>query len=187
MERAVRVKHERRLAKLGWSHALEPPDDGLWAAGDPPPREGNSLEVLVDGADALPRIAEALRGAQSFVHLTGWHVAPSFELERGVPASSIGHLLGEVSERIPVRVLVWSGAPVPVFPPSRSQVRKGIGQLVRQTQIECHPDPREHPFHCHHEKTIVVDGQLAFVGGIDLTDLGGDRFDTSGHPARCLL
>lgn len=184
VERAVRVKHERRLAKLGWSHALEPPDDDMWAAGDPPPREGNSLEVLVDGAEALPRIAEALRSAQSFVHLTGWHVAPSFELERGVPASSIGHVLGEVSARIPVRVLVWSGAPVPVFPPSRSQVRKGIEQLARQTQIECHPDPREHPFHCHHEKTIVVDGRLAFVGGMDLTDLGGDRFDTSGHPAR---
>jgi phosphatidylserine/phosphatidylglycerophosphate/cardiolipin synthase-like enzyme len=30
----------------------------------------------------------------------------------------------------------------------------------------------------------VVDGQLAFVGGIDMTDLAGDRYDTSHHPAR---
>ena len=45
-------------------------------------------------------------------------------------------------------------------------------------------DPREHPIHCHHEKTVIVDDEVAFVGGIDMTDLAGDRFDLSGHPAR---
>ena len=29
---------------------------------------------------------------------------------------------------------------------------------------------------------MTVDGELAFVGGIDITDFGGDRFDTSGAP-----
>ena len=38
--------------------------------------------------------------------------------------------------------------------------------------------------HCHHEKTIVVDDRVAFVGGIDLTSEAGDRFDGSGHRAR---
>jgi phosphatidylserine/phosphatidylglycerophosphate/cardiolipin synthase-like enzyme len=38
--------------------------------------------------------------------------------------------------------------------------------------------------HCHHEKLVIVDREVAFVGGIDLTSLGGDRFDTSDHPAR---
>jgi phosphatidylserine/phosphatidylglycerophosphate/cardiolipin synthase-like enzyme len=36
--------------------------------------------------------------------------------------------------------------------------------------------------HCHHEKLVIVDGTVAFVGGIDLTDLGGDRYDASPHP-----
>jgi Phospholipase D Active site motif len=30
------------------------------------------------------------------------------------------------------------------------------------------------PLHCHHEKIVIVDGELAFVGGIDLTSLAGD-------------
>ena len=30
----------------------------------------------------------------------------------------------------------------------------------------------------------MVDGELAFVGGIDLTDDSGDRYDSAGHPAR---
>ena len=41
----------------------------MWAAGDPPPRTGGALEVLVDGGAALPRIAEALAGARSHVHI----------------------------------------------------------------------------------------------------------------------
>ena len=38
--------------------------------------------------------------------------------------------------------------------------------------------------HCHHEKLVIVDGVVAFVGGIDLTSLGGDRFDASDHAMR---
>ena len=38
--------------------------------------------------------------------------------------------------------------------------------------------------HCHHEKTIVIDDRIAFVGGIDLTSEAGDRYDWSDHPAR---
>ena len=184
IEAAVSAKHRRRLARLGWERALEPPDDGVWAAGDPSPRQGCSLDVLVDGAQALPAIAEALQGARSYVHLTGWHLAPHFELVRGEPAVGVGALLAELAERIDVRVLVWAGAPVPAFHPSRSEVREAVRNLTRHTRIQCEPDPREHPFHCHHEKTICIDGELAFVNGIDLTDDAGDRFDSSVHRAR---
>jgi phosphatidylserine/phosphatidylglycerophosphate/cardiolipin synthase-like enzyme len=96
----------------------------------------------------------------------------------------LGELLAEAAERIDVRVLVWAGAPVPVFHPTRSEVRNAVEALTRRTRIRCETDPREHPFHCHHEKTVVIDGVDAFVGGIDMTDLAGDRYDTSDHPAR---
>ena len=184
IEAAVRAKHRWRLHRLGASHALSPPDDGLWAAGDPPPREGCSMEVLIDGAEAFPAIAEAIVGARDFVHVTGWHVAPHFDLVRGERPGTLGPMLAEAAERVDVRVLVWAGAPVPAFKPTRGQVRDTIEALTRRTRIRCMADPREHPFHCHHEKTVVVDGELAFVGGIDITDYGGDRFDTSDHPAR---
>jgi phosphatidylserine/phosphatidylglycerophosphate/cardiolipin synthase-like enzyme len=184
IEAAVRAKHRRRLRKLGWERALEPPDDDLWAAGDPPPRPGCSLDVLIDGAQALPAIAEALRGARRFVHITGWHLAPHFELVRDDPPVVLGALLAELAERIDVRVLVWAGAPVPAFHPTRREVAEAVRTLTRDTRIRAEPDPREHPFHCHHEKTIGIDGELAFVGGIDLTDDSGDRFDSSAHQAR---
>jgi phosphatidylserine/phosphatidylglycerophosphate/cardiolipin synthase-like enzyme len=184
IETAVRIKHRRRLRRLHWERALAPPGPELWAAGEPAPRTGCSLDVLVDGAQALPEMANAIAGARDFVHMTGWHIAPHFELVRGESPVVLGVLLAELAERVDVRVLVWAGAPVPLFHPTRKQVAEAVRALTRGTRIQCRPDPREHPFHCHHEKTIVVDGELAFVGGIDLTDIAGDRFDSSAHPAR---
>ena len=73
--------HQRRLRQIGWSRALQPPSGG-WAAGDPPNRPGNAVKILIDGAEALPAIAEELRQARSHVHLTGWHFSPGFALER---------------------------------------------------------------------------------------------------------
>ncbi|HEV7753609.1 MAG TPA: phospholipase D family protein [Baekduia sp.] len=185
IESTVKVHHRRRLARLGHRGVLNPPPaPTLFATGEPPPRPGCRLEVLVDGATALPAIAEALRGARSHVHITGWHLAAHFELVRGERPVVLGALLAELAERIDVRVMVWAGAPVPLFHPTRKEVAEGVEILVRDTRIQCFKDPREHPVHCHHEKTIVVDDEVAFVGGIDMTDLAGDRFDRSDHEAR---
>jgi phosphatidylserine/phosphatidylglycerophosphate/cardiolipin synthase-like enzyme len=184
VEAAVRLKHARRLRRLGWSRALDPPAGEWWAAGEPPPRPGCRLEVLIDGEQAFAAIAEAIAQAREYVHITGWHTAAHLALVHGHPPTLLGPLLAETAERIDVRLLAWAGAPVPVFHPSRSEVSAAVQTLVRQTKIRCERDPREHPFHCHHEKTIVIDGRLAFVGGIDMTDFGGDRNDSSAHPAR---
>ncbi|MDQ2896953.1 MAG: phospholipase D family protein [Actinomycetota bacterium] len=184
VEAAVRYKHRRRLSRLGWGEAYDPRSPGVFATGDPPPREGCELEVLIDGANAMPAIAQAISQAKSFVHITGWHVAPSFSVVRDHPHGQIGVLLAELAQRLDVRVLVWSGAPVPVFHPTRKEVAATLENLRRGTRIQAHGDPREHPFHCHHEKTVVIDGELAFVGGIDMTDDAGDRFDTQQHVGR---
>ena len=164
---------------------MHPPHDRtLWAAGHPAPRPGSALDVLVDGAEALPRIAEALAGARSHVHIAGWHVTPGFGLTRDGQASQLRDLLGDLAERVEVKVLLWGGAPLPVFTPARAAVRTVREQLTRGTHVRCALDFHERPMHCHHEKLVIVDNEVAFVGGIDLTSLGGDRFDTSGHPIR---
>ncbi len=59
-----------------------------------------------------------------------------------------------------------------------------LDALARHTKIEAHADGCTGFTHCHHEKTIVIDGRVAFVGGIDLTLDGGDPWDTPAHVAR---
>src|ERR671932_265535 len=182
IERAIRAHHRRRLRRIGWEHALDAVGPA-WAAGEPPPRTGNAVEVLVDGAQALPRIAEELRRARSHVHLAGWHVTPTFRLGPS-PEDELRAILAELAERIPVRVLVWAGAPLPLFRPSRGDVRELRDRLEHGTRIRVGLDARERPMHCHHEKLVVVDDRVAFVGGIDLTSYAGDRLDSRDHPAR---
>jgi phosphatidylserine/phosphatidylglycerophosphate/cardiolipin synthase-like enzyme len=178
----VKAHHRRRLKRLGWLGALDPPAGG-WADGDPAPRGGNDLEVLVDGAEALPRIAEAIERARSYVWLAGWFFSPSFSLG-GDGGRTLRELLAETARRVDVRVLGWAGAPLPLFHPDRAEVRKTRDELVRGTRIQFALDARERPLHCHHEKLGIVDGETAFVGGIDLTTLGGNRLDTNNHPQR---
>ena len=86
IERSLEGHHRLRLRRLGRLEALQPPDDGSpWCREAPPPRDGCSMEVLVDGAEALRAIAEAIRGARRSVRVAGWHTAPHFALERGEP------------------------------------------------------------------------------------------------------
>jgi phosphatidylserine/phosphatidylglycerophosphate/cardiolipin synthase-like enzyme len=185
IERLTSAHHARRLAKLGHSAQRSPPEDGhLWAAGDPPPRTGNAIDVLIEGAAYFPALAQAIRAARRSVLIAGWCITPGFALVRDEPPVLLRELLGEAAELVDVRVLLWAGAPVPVFAPRRASVRQGRDELVRGTRIKAALDSHERPMHCHHEKLVVIDDELAFVGGIDLTDLGGDRYDTPEHPGR---
>jgi phosphatidylserine/phosphatidylglycerophosphate/cardiolipin synthase-like enzyme len=183
VERQVVNHHRRRLRRLGWERALAP-GSGVWADGSPPPRDGNSMELLVDGAAALPRIAEQLAGAESEVAIAGWEITPEFALTRSGPRVVLRDLLAELAERIPVRVLLWASAPLPVFRPWRAQALEARRRLMEDTRIQVVLDARERPLHTHHEKLVIVDGRTAFVGGIDLTDDPVDRFDASRHPYR---
>jgi phosphatidylserine/phosphatidylglycerophosphate/cardiolipin synthase-like enzyme len=183
IEGSVRSRHRRRLREVGWEHALDANGSGYSSAGVPP-RGGNDLELLIDGSTALPAMAEELARAESHVHLTGWYLSPHLELTRGDKPVVVRNVLAELAEKVDVRVLLWGGAPVRLFRPSRTDVRLVHDQLCEKTKIQCEIDSCVGPLHCHHEKTIVIDDRVAFVGGIDLTLDAGDPYDTPDHVAR---
>src|ERR1700694_2425036 len=175
--------HRRRLRRVGWNTAIDPPPGG-WAGGQPPPRPGNTLTVLIDGAEALQAMAAAIAEARSHVHITGWHITPSFAMTRGERPVVLKELLAEGAAGIPVRVLIWAGVPVPVMRPRRGDVRKIRDELTAGSQIQVALDARERPMHCHHEKTIVIDDRIAVVVGVARTSFNGDRWDTPEPPPR---
>ena len=100
-----------------------------------PPRDGCAVEVLVDGALALPRSPtrspEPARTSTSRAG-TSRPASPSVATERPVV---LRNLLAEVAERADVRVLAWAGAPLPVFRPSRRERPAGW------TLCRGHPHP----------------------------------------------
>jgi phosphatidylserine/phosphatidylglycerophosphate/cardiolipin synthase-like enzyme len=181
IEQTVRSHHRRRLARRG-QRPLDAAPGGWAEGGSFPPRPDTQVELLVDGAEALPRMVADIAAAQSHVHLAGWFFSPDFRMGHGGP--TLKELLGEAAERCEVRVLAWAGAPLPLFHPDRGEVRVARDELTRGTRIEMELDAKERPLHCHHEKLVIVDDRVAFVGGIDLTDFAGNRLDHSHHLPR---
>jgi len=183
IDRAVRARHRQRLRHLGWERALDASEGGFVESGFPA-RDGNRLDVLIDGCEALPAIAAEISRAERYVHIAGWFFSPELQLSREDEPIVVRNLLADLAQRVDVRVLSWKGAPVPVFKPSEREVREMLDALARHTKIDARADGCTGFTHCHHEKIVVVDGRVAFVGGIDLTLDGGDPYDTPTHLAR---
>ena len=192
LEQVVIRHHRKRLGKLGQRSVLTPvptspgdgPVDDLWVPGTRPPRPGNSVDVLIDGDQAFAAMADAFAAARSHIHIAGWHLTPELRLRRDAGFPSLRDLLAELAERVDVRVLLWAGPPVPLFAPTRPSVQRIRAALTAGTAVECELDARERTLHCHHEKIVVIDDEVAFVGGIDLSTLSGDRWDRNAHLPR---
>jgi hypothetical protein len=184
IEGLTSAHHARRLGKLGHSAQRTPPDDGrLWAAWDPPPRAGNAIDVLIEGAAYFPLLEQAIRGGRS-VLIAGWCITPGFALVRDEPPVLLRELLGKAAESVDVPCCCGQGLRSPCSrragpPCAKGAMSSCAGRASRpswtRTSDRCIATTR---------KLVVIDDEVAFVGGIDVTDLGGDRFDTPEHPAR---
>src|SRR5262249_61385847 len=108
LERAAGARHVLRLRRHGSAAAIDPPPGGWASTASFAPRPGCRVEPFLDGAEALPRIADAVRSARSHIHLAGWHFDPGFRLEEEGP--TLRDLLAEAAGRVDVRVLAWAGA-----------------------------------------------------------------------------
>jgi phosphatidylserine/phosphatidylglycerophosphate/cardiolipin synthase-like enzyme len=162
--------------------------DDRWYEGDAAPRPHNALRPLVDGQETFAAMLRALAAAREYVFIAGWALTPAFALARGSQVRAaeglLADVLAEVSRRVPVKLLVWRGSQC-LFQPVQALTKQVRAELVRAApQLDCQLDGTAGPTHCHHQKAVVVDGQIGFVGGLDLTTLAGDRWDVPGHPLR---
>lgn len=184
LENVLCSHHARRLRRLGWGEVLDGAGTG-WFTPRRTVQHGNSVEVLIDGATAFPVVAEAIEHAQKYVHIANWHASPDFQLTREPGAPQLRELLSAAAERVPVRVLLWAGPPVPFFEPTRKRATAAQKAFLECGAVRCELDARERTLHCHHEKIVIID-DVAFVGGLDMTAVEGDRHDSSEHPPRDL-
>ncbi|MFI6097890.1 phosphatidylserine/phosphatidylglycerophosphate/cardiolipin synthase family protein [Lentzea sp. NPDC051213] len=184
LENLLCAHHARRLRGLGWGDVLDG-DGAGWFTPRRTVQHGNKMEILVDGALAFPVVAEAIERAQKYVHIANWHASPDFRLTREPGAPQLRELLSSAAERVPVRVLLWAGPPVPFFEPTRKRAEAARRDFLESGAIRCELDARERTLHCHHEKIVIVD-DVAFVGGLDMTAVEGDRHDSPEHPPRDL-
>jgi cardiolipin synthase len=125
--------------------------------------QGNRIHLLRDGAQAYPRMLEAIEGAQHFILLEMYTFADDFIGQRFARALARRALAG-----VEVRVLYDALG-------SRASRREFFGWM-RSQGIHVHAYNPIHRFlfgfryrSRSHRKLLVVDGRTAFVGGLNLT------------------
>ena len=135
---------------------------------------------LIDGANYYAAFREAVLKAKHSVFILGWDIESNLRLTRdGDDDPSLGRFLNEVvSERpdLEVYVLIWDFAMI--YAAEREWLP--VYRLGWKTHRRLHfrLDDRHPIGGSQHQKIVVVDDSLVFLGGMDLSR---SRWDTPEH------
>jgi len=146
---------------------------------------------LMENKAYFDALASALHKAERSILILGWQFDPRTRLDPEGPLTDrraeIGHQLKALVRHKPeldVRLLIWRSplliAASQGFYPHKAQ------RWFRRRIVEFRLDGPGILGACHHQKVVVIDNQIAFCGGGDIST---DRWDTdehfSGDPRRC--
>jgi phospholipase D1/2 len=147
--------------------------------------EASQAGVLVDARDYYRAFYRAARRARQYIAITGWQFDSNVALLRGGDAHGAGEarmlpLLRELCEHNPelhIYILAWD------FSLLLALEREWMQQTLfnwRSDQISFRFDGSAPLSGSHHQKLVLIDGKLAFAGGMDICDC---RWDDRDHPA----
>uniref|UniRef100_A0A8C8S5I9 Phospholipase n=1 Tax=Pelusios castaneus TaxID=367368 RepID=A0A8C8S5I9_9SAUR len=137
-----------------------------------PLREGTPTRWFVNGAGYFAAVADALMQAKEEIYITDWWLSPEIHLKR--PAQTDDYRLDII-----LKHKAEDGVRVCVLLFKEVELALGINSdYSKRALMLLHPNIKvmRHPDHvssvvflwAHHEKLVVVDQCVAFLGGLDL-------------------
>ncbi len=144
--------------------------------------------LLVDGRDYYRAVWDACCHATRTIVMAGWQFASRVELLRGDDALGAAHptrlieLLRDLCRRKPeleVYLLAWDSSAVFTF--EHEPLQRLIFHMNGHDRIHFRIDGHHPRGASHHQKLIIIDRAIAFVGGMDLCT---SRWDDRTHRAR---
>lgn len=149
-----------------------------------PVRQNAAAQWYVDGESYFDGVADALEAANEEIYLAGWWISPELYLCRPITA---GHewrldciLKRKAEEGVKIFILVYKEVEFALDIDS-AYTKAKLMSLHSNIKVLRHPD------HitgagvmrwAHHEKLVVIDQKVAFIGGLDLCF---GRWDNSFH------
>ncbi|KAF2849762.1 phospholipase-like protein PldA [Plenodomus tracheiphilus IPT5] len=161
-----------------------------------PEREGNLVKWYVDGRDYFWAVAEALEQAKETIYIADWWLSPELFLKRP-PFYNQKWRLDQILKRraqAGVKIYVSVYKEVSAALTCNSQhTKKALMNMFKEGEpgygnitVMRHPDHNVFEnasdmtfYWAHHEKFIVIDYAMAFIGGLDLCY---GRWDEKQHP-----
>jgi phosphatidylserine/phosphatidylglycerophosphate/cardiolipin synthase-like enzyme len=130
--------------------------------------------ILVDGRNYFRAFYHAARRAQRYILMTGWQFERSVRLLRGSDEKEAGagvrmtdflNGLCERNQNLRVFILMWDFSALVSF--DKEWFNKFILDVTTNERIHFRFDGRHALYASHHQKLVVIDGAIAFVGGLD--------------------
>ena len=161
-------------------------------------KKGNLAHWFADGEDYFKDLSEKLMQAKETIFITDWWLSPEVWLTRPVPTqtymalafqkknvketspySRLMDILYQCANRgIKVYVLVYAECSLALTLNS-SHSQHALQALHPNIQVERHPLNCTDLLWSHHEKLVIIDQIIGYVGGLDLC---WGRWDTHDHP-----
>ena len=124
----------------------------------------NKVKLLLNGEEKFPEVMQVLQNAKHHIHLE-YYIYEQDETGTAI----IELLIQKAREGVEVRFIYDDfGSP---------SIKKKIEKRMRDAGVQVHPFHKVHFYllanrinYRNHRKIIVVDGQTAFVGGINVSD-----------------
>ncbi|MET0343544.1 MAG: phospholipase D-like domain-containing protein [Polyangiales bacterium] len=145
----------------------------------------DELGLVVDAEDYFRAFYQTALAADRYLLLSGWQFDSDVELLRGDDAARATHpvallaFLNKLCEEKPdlqIWILAWDFHLV--FAAEREWMQKVVFHWTTNERLRFRFDDNHVERGCHHQKFVVADGEVSFVGGLDLCD---DRWDDRQH------
>ncbi|CAI2162099.1 19719_t:CDS:10 [Funneliformis geosporum] len=148
-----------------------------------PKRENARVKWYVDGKDYFLAVSQAILAAKSEIYIEDWWLSPELYLRRPPNENEefrLDNLLKKKAEEgVMIYIVVYKEVKLALTLDS-NHTKQSLQSLHPNIKVQRHPDhgPEGVMFWAHHEKMVVVDSEIAFIGGLDLCF---GRYDTHVH------
>lgn len=147
-----------------------------------PVRTNVSAQWLVDGRDYFWNASKAMEMAKETIYIEDWMLSPEILLRRhqkdGVDWSLKDILGRKAMEGVKIYIVMYSEVDAAMHLASLRAKKLLRGLCPDNIHVQRHGPNLKTAWWAHHEKLIVIDNMIAFIGGLDLCF---GRWDTGEH------
>lgn len=145
----------------------------------------DAFGLLVDGSDYYRAFYQAAQEAEQYILMTGWQFDTDACLLRGeealaatLPVKLLPFLdaLCQRNDSLRLYLLAWDFHQI--FALERQWLQEVRFNWMTSKRLQFIFDSKHHDEGAHHQKFVVIDGRLSFLGGLDLCD---QRWDERSH------
>ena len=161
-------------------------------------KNNNLARWFIDGKDYFEDLAYKLSEAKETIYITDWWMSPELFLIRPInqniylnmvknkkispPLSIYSRLMDilniKANQGVKIYILIYKEMSIALSLNS-AHVEQTFKKLNKKIVVKRHPSTVTDLLWSHHEKLVIIDQVIAYVGGLDLC---WGRYDTHEHP-----